>query len=797
MKRILTIAILSVCVMLCMTALTLAESVQSGECGDDLTWTLDGEGTLTISGTGRMFDWGLNDTPWDSKMFSIKKIVVEPGVTSIGNMAFYDCVNLLSVTIPNSVTSIGDSAFYSCKKLAEITIPEGVKYIGYRTFDSCTELSNISVLGTLNDIGYYAFYNTKYYNDVSNYENGGLYIGSNLITVMSDIGNSFTIKDGTKTIADSAFENCSSLAEISIPNSVVFIGEEAFNNTSYYNNASNWEDQALYIDDCLISVNSSKYGSYTINDGTRVIAGGAFSYCWNLWQIIIPNGVTHIGEYAFDRCSEITDMIIPDSVISIGRCAFLYCQGLTEITISEGVTSISEDTFRECSSLKEIIIPGSVTSIEAYAFCDCTSLKQITILDNVTEIGEYAIGWDYDIAGDSYSRIYGIIVIGRIGTSAEAYANKHDIRFVVFVDSDVTWNMDYDSGILTISGTGDMADWDYSFQAPWHSCSSVSKVVIESGVTSIGAYAFDGFRFLESITIPDSVTKIGDYAFLECDSLTSITIPDSVTNMGRKAFYNTAYYNNAENWENDVLYLGNYLLEASESITGEYTVKNGTKVIANEAFYECRDLTTVVIPDGAVSIGDKAFLRCYDLTSITIPDSVVSIGNEAFDKDGLFTICGYSDSKAELYAKENNKLFFDILNNSASGGYGDNLVWKLTADGVLTVSGTGEMFDEMWHAPWYSYISSIKTVIIESGVTSIDDHAFSDCSSLTSITIPDGITSIGIGALDSCHALTEVVIPNSVTSIGDYAFRYCESITSITIPDGVTSIGVHFGVVVA
>ena len=297
---------------------------------DGLTWTLTADGTLTISGTGAMKDYNAAENLSPAYMNSdVKKVVIEDGVTSIGELAFYKCSSLTNITIPGNVESIGESAFYSCDNLMDVTLQDGVKSIGNAAFILCNNLTNIVLPNSVTSIGYFAFKDC---------------------TSLTSI----KIPDSVTSIGSSAFENCSSLTNITIPDSVIGIGSSAFC-------------------DC------SSLTSIVIPNSVTSIGSYAFDDCKNLTSITIPDSVTSIGNKAFSGCRSLTSITIPDSVTSIGSSAFSECRSLTSITIPDNVTSIGYFAFFNCSSLTSITIPDSVTSIGEAAFSDCTNLKTISL----------------------------------------------------------------------------------------------------------------------------------------------------------------------------------------------------------------------------------------------------------------------------------------------------------------------------------------------------------------------------------------------------------------------------------
>ena len=265
---------------------------QSGSCGDNLTWTLS-NGTLTISGTGAMADYEFYNSPWYDYRSSIKSVIINDSVTSIGARAFDECSSLTSVTIPNSVTGIGYRAFSGCSKLTSVTIPNSVTSIGGWAFDECSSLTSVT------------------------------------------IGNSVT------SIGARAFFGCSSLTSITIPNSVTSIGYAAFADCSSLNlinvdiNNPNYcsIDGVLFNKDktTLIQYPGGKQGAYTI-----------------------PNSVTSIGDYAFAACSSLTSVTIPNSVTGIGDRAFADCESLKTVVLGSSVKVLETSAFAYCSALETI-----------------------------------------------------------------------------------------------------------------------------------------------------------------------------------------------------------------------------------------------------------------------------------------------------------------------------------------------------------------------------------------------------------------------------------------------------------
>lgn len=485
------------------------QSDSTGTCGESLTWTLAG-GTLTISGSGAMTDYGESNTaPWYSVREQVTAVMVDRGVTGIGAYAFYGCVNLIDITLPEGLTAIGEYAFKGCSALGrveilsgmttlgydafresgitEVVLPEGLKTIGNDAFYNCANLRSVSLPSTLQNLGSYAFYKCSALTAITlpqsltkmGYECFELCtslteieIPSQLTTIGSNVFDgctalkSVTLPEGLKVIGAYAFGGCEALTQIHLPESTTELRSGAFSGCKNLTTI-NLPQGITKIQNSLFS-DCTSLAAITIPDSVLTIESSAFSGCSSLTAVEIPTGVSTIGTLAFSRCALLTEMVIPEGVSSIAYGTFYNCTALKKITLPGGLTEIGEEAFENCSALEAIELPEKVTTIGASAFSGCKMLKQITLPSSLTEIGEQA----------------------------------------------------------------------------FRDCASLQSVQLPDKLTSVGNYTFSGCKALERVDIPASVAAIGERAFSGCAKLTAITFDHRQENpltIGVDAF-NVGYY---------------------------------------------------------------------------------------------------------------------------------------------------------------------------------------------------------------------------------------------------------------
>ena len=732
---------------------------------------------------------------------------------------FYRHKKLTSLTIGNCVSSIGDGAFYNCSGLTSIVIPNSVTSIGKYAFNNCTGLTSIEIPNSITSIGEKAFYGTAWNDNLSD---GIIYVGNVLYGYKGTMpeNTSLVVEDGILGIADYAFEKCTGLASIEIPNSVTSIGYDAFKECNslkevHISNIVAW---------CNISFGSS-------NANPLYFAKNLYLNDEKVTDLVIPNSVTSIGEYAFDGCTGLTSIEIPNSVTSIGDYAFDGCSGLTSITI-----------------------PNSVASIGYAAFRDCTSLKELSIED-----GEEVLDLEYNNEL-TYNCPLETLYLGRdLHYSGSSPFLQSTLKSVIFGNS--------------VTSIGNKA---------FYNCAGLTSIVIGNSVTSIGNEAFVKCFGLTSIVIGNSVTSIGDKAFYDCSGLTSIVIGNSVTSIGDYAFNGCTGLKTVYNFSNLTLakrsrdygyvaYYANEVINAPNCyMLGDciFTKPNGVNTLV-EYLGNDIELTLPADCNGEdYVIGVKAFYGNTTLTSIVIPNNVTGISDDAFNGcENLKTVINFSNLTFSKGSSDYGYVAYyaDKVYNAPNGSIEGEFIFGKPNDANTLVGYLGNATEITLPADYKgeNYVigaeafygnTTLTCIVIPNNVTSIGDDAFNGCENLKTVinfsnltfskgssdygyvayyadkvyNAPNGSIegdfvfgkpndvntllyylgntanlilptdykgenyAIGDNVFKEYIELTSVVIPNSVTSIGNYAFNGCTSLKELRIEDGESTLSLGY-----
>lgn len=404
-----------IALILSTTIVIAAATTASGTFGNDLTWELDSGGTLVISGIGDMSWLSSNDVPWKSNASSVKKVIINNGITNIGVSAFSGCSNLTNITIPKSVSKIERWAFSGCKNISNIVLPDTLVSIGDNAFRGCDSLKSINLTNSITNIGEYAFFGCESITSItipsslSCIENNTFMSCSGLTTIT--IPNSVTI------IEEQAFYFCENLSSIIVSDNVLYIGAEAFDYTAW---SSAQPYGLVYLGDFLYTykgATSMEYNaSITLKEGTRGIVEGAFSSCHNLKSLNIPDSVISIGDNVFTHCSRLTNIYVDknnafyvdiDGVLYTKNQEKIICypanKEATSFTIPQGVKVIEKNAFSRCINLIDVVIPNGVTEIKYDAFIGCTNLRSIILPDSTESIGEYAFSGCSNLSSITFS----------------------------------------------------------------------------------------------------------------------------------------------------------------------------------------------------------------------------------------------------------------------------------------------------------------------------------------------------------------------------------------------------------
>ena len=607
MKKALALLALlaAVCGLLTFSAAAESAVVESGTCGENLTWTLDAAGTLTVSGTGAMEDFSYSGgTPWHQSRSSIKAVVIESGVTSIGEEAFNKCSSLSSITIPEGVTAIGYRAFSGCSSLSSITIPEGVTAIGGSAFSGCSSLKDVSIT----DLA--AWCSIAFGNKAANplYKAKNLYLnGQKLVSVTVPEGVTevkaytfygfkdliqVTLPEGVTAIGYSAFSDCSSLTGITIPESVTTIGDRAF-------------------------YSCSSLSSITIPEGVTTIGNSAFYGCSSLTSITIPEGVTTIGDRAFYSCSSLSSITIPEGVTTIGNSAFYGCSSLISITLPQGLTAIGDRAFSSCSSLSSIKLPAGVTTIGSAAFSWCSSLSSITLPESVTAIGEYAFDWCGSLKDVSITDLAAWCNIAFGNEEANPLYKAENL----YLNGELVEMLEIPEGVTVIQ------------QSLFQNAACIRRVALPKGLKGVAANAFYGCRKIQEVFYAGSEA--------EWNALPIATGNDPLKNA-------TIYYNSTLDD-----YYCRITVEVSEGgrvAVSANTAKEGDIVTVTATPYRGYALSAIYVDEEEIS-GDTFTVTGNHRVSAVFTRLPIVGGNEDFRLEGITVLDGAGNPLQELPAE--------------------------------------------------------------------------------------------------------------------------------------------------
>ena len=571
-KAFFTILILlaALCVCACASA---ASGGTCGADGDNLTWTLDDNGLLTIYGTGEMKGYSTySQSPWGT---GITEVRIENGATSIGKYAFYMCANLVKVTIPDGVGKIGQYAFQGCSGLSSITIPGSVTEIEGNAFTQCTGLSSITIPGTVKTLGQDVFR-----------ECSGL--------------KNVTIRDGITEIPNGTFRGCSGLEEIVIPPSVKSIVGAAFG-------------------DCtsLVSVEIQ-------NKDIRFDFRDSFFGCTKMTRLILPKDHTVYTIKDNVLFSKDETMLlycprgrsgsytVPDGTIGIMRYAFYGCENLTKVSCPESVTEIGYMSFQYCENLSEISFSRSLRCVWAYAFYDCPSIKEFTLYDKLDNI---------DICSFLHGPLYHVAE----GSYAEYWAQKYEYRYDTFKQEHYVTVTTNGNGKAFATPAAAPAGTEITLTAEPDSGYTLGSWEVIRGQVSISDNKFEMITedveikacFVPVSPAENQVTVNGCVYKLNHENMTATLA--SVTNKQLKKLVIPAAVSGE--WkdarEYRVTEIAPGVCKGLKKLAG-VTIGANVKSIGKGAFQKCTALKKITIPAGVTKIGANAFNGCKALKTIDL-----------------------------------------------------------------------------------------------------------------------------------------------------------------------------------
>ena len=585
-----------------------------------------------------------------------------PGISQVDKYAFCGCSSLKSIEITDDMTTISEGCFYGCSSLEHVFVPTTITLINQDAFSGCTGLQTISIANS-------TFFATPYYS--SSYYS--FFAGDEVTVIVRAVNNSVSdswlynktsgikgivLEEGITTIETKAFystKSAKTLKLVVLPESLIDLGTYAFYDCAGLESINlpplltAIQDYTFYGCTSLKTIDIHnrimRLGSHVFDGAgleavvipSSVTKMGVYDFanCTNLTSATFPAARKKIEDYTFYNCSALTSITMPRLVDTVGVSAFQGCSSLTEINWSERITTLGSSSFRGCAALQNVVIPETVTSIGTYAFADCTTLTGITLPENTTSLANYLF-----------------------------------------------------------SG-----------------CTALQTYELPANVTAIGDGVFSECAALNDITLPEGLQTLGQKVFYNCDALQNIAIPAVTQSFGAQCFYDCDALSSL-NLPNSVTSIGIYFCYSADNLAS-VTLSEGMTAIPEAAFMDCAKLDNVVVPRRVTSIAANAFNVCPSLLRIVLPASVTTMAGNALSYPDRTVIYGRSGSYAQSYADEYGYAFVEYEVNATGvtlsesaisiprgktatlvatvspADYTDDVTWKSTNTGVVTVSDNG------------------------------------------------------------------------------------------------------------
>ncbi len=560
-------------------------------------------------------------------------------VVEIRSHLFAAQEKITSVKLPDTVKFIGAGAFLNCRSLERITIPDNVTVINEGTFEECRKLTTVNLPEGLETIGSRAFYRC---------------------TSLTEIKFPVTLKNiETEAFCDS------SLKSVRLPDKIEAVEFGAFLGTPFYNLESNWENGMLYVGDVLLTVNQSVSGKIVIKKGTRLVCGGFGS---EVTEVVLPEGLEKIPNGMFSGCPKIEHIDLPSTIKEIGSQAFMSCTGLSSLTIPGGVTEIKYGTFRDCSNLKDIKVPEGVKTIEEYAFEGTAYLEQQLSVNGALYVNDVLVRVSPETEGEI------VVRDGTVKIVSGAFDDCYRISSVILPDSleeipSMAFISCRDMKEITIPDKVKKLDL-HSF------ANDIEIINIGKGVEEIIPYGMDNVKELnvhkdnkayssencvlynkdktvliqsldnvsEEYTLPLSVTEIGEEAF-NSSSYKTVNLHDGVKKIHAGAF---TYAKCEKEYVRGCTYVGKYFISGNAE---KLVVREGTLLIADEAFASANDLKEIYIPASVKYVGENIINYSPELKKITVASPYAEFCDCSLGlSNSKLTLYGYTGSEAQKQA---------------------------------------------------------------------------------------------------------------------------------------------------